>query len=157
MTPKNLLIVYYSVSGNTKLMAELIAEGARQTGVEVTLKRVEECKLDDLIKADGIIVGSPTYFSNVAWQVKKLIDESIVLYEKGRQLKDKVGGCFTAAGTRKDGEDCIRILELTLGQHHRLKILPGIIKASSDPWDDAIKTCRNYGQKIGEEMNQELA
>ncbi len=38
------------------------------------VKRVEECRLNDLAEADGIVIGSPTYFSNVAWQVKKLID-----------------------------------------------------------------------------------
>ena len=90
--------------GSTKRMAEEIGKGAERTGVNVELKRVEECRLNDLVEADGIVIGSPTYFSNVAWQVKKLIDESITLYRRG-QLRDKVGGCFTSAGTRRDGKN----------------------------------------------------
>ena len=117
MGTKRLLIIYYSGTGNTRRMAEEISKGAEQLGIDVEVKRAEDCRLDDLVKADGIIIGSPTYFSNVAWQVKRLIDESIVLY-RGRQLRGKVGGCFTSSGTRRDGKDCIRMLELAFGLHH---------------------------------------
>lgn len=152
MSAKRLLIVYYTATGNTKLMAELIGEGARGLGLDVEIKRVEECRLEDLIEADGIVVGSPTYFSNIAWQVKKLIDESIAQYRNGRQLQGKVGGCFTSAGTKEDAEDCVRMLELALGKHHRMKIVPGIVKASDDPREETIKTCRKYGEEIAEKM-----
>jgi len=152
LNAKHLLIVYFTETGNTKLMAELIGEGARGLGVDVEIKRVEECKLEDLVRADGIVVGSPTYFSNVAWQVKKLIDESIAQYRKKHQLQNKVGGCFTSAGTKEDARDCIRMLELTFGKHHRMKMVPGIIRASDDRWEEVIKTCRKYGEEIAEKM-----
>ena len=152
MSPKYLLIVYYTETGNTKLMAELIGEGARGLGADVEIKRVEECKPEDLVRADGIAVGSPTYFSNVAWQVKKLIDESIAQYRNGRQLRGKVGGCFTSAGTKADAEDCLRMLELALSRHHEMKMVPGITKASDDEWEEAIKTCRKYGEEIAKNM-----
>ena len=58
-------------------MAYDIGEGAHKWGVDVEVKKVEECQLNELLAADGILIGSPTYFSNVSWQVKKLIDESI--------------------------------------------------------------------------------
>ena len=45
------LIVYYSRSGNTKRMAEHVANGARETGVQVDLKSVEEIDLDELQQA----------------------------------------------------------------------------------------------------------
>ncbi len=109
---------------------------------------VEECRLNDLAEADGIVIGSPTHFSNVAWQVKKLIDESITLYRKGHQLRDKVGGCFTSSGTRRDGKDCIRMLELAFGLHHRLKMVPGIIRVSGDKEEEVSKFCRQYGTEI---------
>ena len=147
MAAKRLLIIYYTVAGNTKRMAEEIGKGAELIGVSVELKRVEECRLNDLVEADGIVIGSPTYFSNVAWQVKELIDESITLYRRG-QLKDKVGGCFTSAGTRRDGRDCIRMLELAFGLHHRLKMIPGIIRASGDSEEEASRMCRQYGADV---------
>ena len=132
LATKRLLVTYYTGTGHTKRMAEKISEGAEQLGVEVEVKRIEECRLNDLVEADGIVIGYPTYFSNVAWQVKRLIDESIALYRKGRQLRDKVGGCFTSSRTRSDGEDCIRMLELAFGLHHKMEMIPGIIRASGD-------------------------
>lgn len=122
LATKQLLITYYSGTGNTEKMAEEIAHGAEGLGVEVKVKRIEDSTLNDLAEADGIVVGSLTYFSNVAWQVKKLIDESIVLYNRNHQLKEKVGGCFTASRTRRDSEDCIRMLELAFGLHHNLQM-----------------------------------
>ena len=94
------------------------------------------------------MIGSPTYFSNVAWQVKKLIDESITLYRRGHELRGKVGGCFTSAGTRRDGKDCVRMLELTLGFHHKLKVVGGIIRASDDGEEEVNKMCQQYGREI---------
>jgi NAD(P)H dehydrogenase (quinone) len=149
---KRLLIVYFSGEGATERMAEEICKGAKRFGVLAEVKNVEDCKLDDMVKADGIVVGSPTYFSNVAWQVKKLIDESIELYRKERALKGKVGGCFTSAGTRRDGKNCIRLLEVTLGFHHKMKIVPGIIRASGDEATQMSKMCQQYGEEIGRQI-----
>jgi len=148
---KKLLIVYYTGTGNTGRMAEEIAKGAESLGVKVELKRVEECRLTDLLQADGIVVGSPTYFSNVAWQIKKIIDESIELYG-GKQLKGKVGGCFTSSGTRRDGKDCIRMLELAFGFHHEMKMIPGIIRVSGDSEEETSKTCQRYGMEIAKQL-----
>lgn len=151
MVVKRLLIIYYSRGGNTRKMAEAIRKGAEQLGVEVEVKSVEECALNDLAEASGIVIGSPTYFSNVAWQIKKLIDESIVFYRK-EQLRDKIGGCFTSAGTRRDGKMCIRMLELTLGFHHKLKMVSGIIRASGDEEQEVSARCHRYGMEIATQM-----
>jgi len=152
LATKRLLVVYYTGTGNTKKMAEEISKGAEQLGVNVQIKSVEECELSDLAEADGIVMGSPTYFSNVAWQVKKLIDESITLYRKGHELRGKVGGCFTSAGTRRDGKECVRMLELTLGFHHKLKMVGGIIRESGDKEKEVSKICQEYGMKIAKQI-----
>jgi len=152
LATKRLLVVYYTGTGNTKRMAEEIGKGAERLGVNVEVKSVEECGLSDLAEADGIVIGSPTYFSNVSWQVKKLIDESITLYRREHQLRDKVGGCFTSSGTRRDGKDCIRMLELALGFHHKLRIVPGIIRASGDKDEKTNKMCQQYGIRIAKQI-----
>jgi len=152
LATKQLLIAYYSGTGNTKKMAETIGKGAEWLGITVKLKSVEECSLNDLAEADGIVIGSPTYFSNVAWQVKKLIDESITLYRKEHQLRDKVGGCFTSSGTRRDGKDCIRMLEIAFGFHHGITMVPGVIRASGDNEEEVSKMCQDYGIKIAKQI-----
>jgi len=152
LAAKRLLVVYYTGTGNTKRMAEEIRKGAEQSGVVVEVKSVGECEIGDLADADGIAVGSPTFFSNVAWQVKKLIDESITLYRKGYQLRDRVGGCFTSSGTRRDGKDCIRMLELAFGFHHKMKMVHGIIRASGDGEEEVSEMCQRYGMEIAKQI-----
>jgi NAD(P)H dehydrogenase (quinone) len=152
LTEKRLLVAYYTGTGNTRRMAEAIAKGAERLGVTVEVKEVEECRLNDLVEADGIVIGSPTYFSNVAWQVKKFIDDSISLYRRNHQLSGKVGGCFTSSGTRRDGENCIKMLKLAFGLHHRLKMVPGVIRASGDGEEAVSEICMQYGKKVAEEI-----
>jgi NAD(P)H dehydrogenase (quinone) len=152
LAARKLLVVYYSAAGNTRKMAEVIGASAQNAGVAVSKRKVEECGLDEMAEADGIVVGSPTYFSNVAWQVKKLVDDSIVLYRKDHKLGGKVGGCFTSSGTRRDGIDCIRMLELAFGVHHRMMLVPGIVRASGDGDEEVTRLCEQYGAEIARKM-----
>ncbi len=100
MSSKKVLILYYSGGGNTQKMAKLIAEAMKSGAMNVTVEDTEKFDISQLPKYDGLILGSPTYFSNVAWPVKKVIDESIVHYG-GHKMKGKVAGIFTSAGTMK--------------------------------------------------------
>lgn len=145
---KQLLITYYTGTGKTQWMAQTIADGAREQGVSVKVLPVEDCTVEELHVADGIIIGSPTYFSNMAWQVKKLVDESITLYRRDHLLQDKVAGCFTSSGTKTDGKDCIKTLKVAFGHHHRMKMLEGIIRVSNDPNIKIEQLCKNYGRRI---------
>jgi NAD(P)H dehydrogenase (quinone) len=97
-----ILIVYDSKTGNTEKMASAIAKGAEKIGAEATVKRVEQTKLEDLQSADGIIMGSPTYFGQMSAKLKALIDESIKIHEK---LTGKVGAAFTSAGGTATGAE----------------------------------------------------
>jgi NAD(P)H dehydrogenase (quinone) len=118
------LILYYSGSGNTQKMAKAIAKAMKSSAINVTVKDIGKLDIFSLPKYDSIVLGSPTYFSNIAWQVKKVIDESIVHYRGGR-LKGKVAGIITSAGTGRDGKDCLKMLEVALGFHHGRNVVEG--------------------------------
>ena len=153
MSSKKVLILYYSGGGNTQKMAKVIAEAMKSGGMSVTLEDVEEFDISQLPEYDGILLGSPTYFSNVAWQVKKVIDESIVHYD-GHKMKDKVAGIFTSAGTMKDGRDCLRMLEIALGHHHRMKVMEGIVRVDGEKDREVEKRCREYAKKLLKEIER---
>src|SRR4030043_408042 len=106
MSSKKVLILYYSGSGNTQRMAKAIAEAMKSSAVNVTIEDVGKFDISLLPKYDSIVLGSPTYFSNVAWQVKKVIDESIVHYSGGK-LKGEAAGVFTSAGGKGGGRDFV--------------------------------------------------
>jgi NAD(P)H dehydrogenase (quinone) len=101
---KKVLITYYSRSGNTKKMAQMIAEGLASRSITVNVIPVEEVQIDSLPDYDGFIVGSPNYFGTMAWPVKKFIDESIKYYKK---LEGKVAAAFTSEAAIGGGGDIV--------------------------------------------------
>ncbi|MGD8238061.1 MAG: NAD(P)H-dependent oxidoreductase [Armatimonadota bacterium] len=107
------LIVYYSGTGNTETMAAHVAEGARIDGVDVELKKVGDMKADELLHADGIIVGSPVYYGLMSAQIKQLFDESVKFH--GR-LTGKVGGGFASSANIGGGNEVtiLSILQMML-------------------------------------------
>ena len=153
MASKKVLILYYSGSGNTKKMAKAIAEAMKSKAMNVTVEDVGKFDVSLLPKYDGIVLGSPTYFSNVAWQVKKAIDESIVHYGSGR-LKGKVAGIFTSAGTGRDGKDCLKMLEVALGFHHGMKVVEGILRVDGENDQEVEKRCQEYGKRLVREIEK---
>ncbi len=151
--PKTLLVIYHSNSGRTEKMALRLGKGAEKAGLNVVLKKVAACTLDDLAGADGIAVGSPTQYSNVAWQVKKFLDETTLsFYAKGGSLRNKGCGCFTSTGAYTDGKECLRMLELAFGVALKMKIVPGVILESKDVDEGNLSACFDLGHKIATEM-----
>ena len=57
-----ILLTYYSLSGHTKKMAELILEGMKKEEVDVSFKSIDELKVDELLDYQGIVIGSPVYY-----------------------------------------------------------------------------------------------
>jgi NAD(P)H dehydrogenase (quinone) len=98
-----ILVVYDSKTGNTEKMALAVAEGAEQIrGVEVSVKRVGQTSVKDLLSVDGIVMGSPTYYGQMSAKLKALIDESVEIHGK---LEGKVGAAFTSSGGTATGAE----------------------------------------------------
>lgn len=97
-----ILVSYFSETGHTEKMARHIAETAKGMGADVALKRIEDTDFKELPNYDGIIIGSPTYYGSMAWQVKKLFDDSVKLHGK---LQGKIGGAFTSAANIGGGNE----------------------------------------------------
>ena len=153
MSAKTALILYYSGSGNSRKMAKAIAEAMKSAAVNVTVEDVEKFNISSLPNYDGIVLGSPTYFSNVAWQVKKVIDESIVHY-RGGKLRGKVAGIFTSAGTSSNGKDCLKMLQVALGFHHGMKVVEGILRVDGESDKEVEKRCQEYGKRLLKEIGK---
>ena len=96
------LVVYYSRTGNTEKMARQIAETVAEDGLDVECKSVAETSVDDLLAADGIVMGSPTYYGTMCSELKKLIDDSV---EYHGRLEGKVGAAFTSSGVLGGGNE----------------------------------------------------
>lgn len=99
----NILVLYYSKGGNTRRLAEAVAEGvARVEGVVPVLKKAEEVGKEDFVDAAGIIAGSPVYFGSMAAQLKKAFDDFVGVRKK---MENKVGAAFATAGDATGGKE----------------------------------------------------
>jgi NAD(P)H dehydrogenase (quinone) len=95
-----ILIVYDSKTGHTEKMALAVAKGAEITGTTVTVKKATQTTPEDLLSADGIIMGSPVYFGQMTAKLKQVIDDSVKVF---RKLDGKVGGAFASSGGLASG------------------------------------------------------
>ena len=123
------LIVFYSMYGHIRQMAEAVAVGVREVpGCEPIIKRVPEtlsedvlskmgalevqksmahipvAHVDDLADADAIIFGTPTRFGNMCGQMRQFLDSTGQLWAKG-SLVGKVGSVFTSSATQHGGQE----------------------------------------------------
>lgn len=151
--PAKVLIVYFSRSGNTARMAELVAEGVRLGGAEPVIKPVEEAKINDLAEAQGILLGSPTYYGSMAAEIKRFIDASVKLHG---QLAGKVGGAFTSSGGIAGGNETA-VLDMLKALLIHGMVIPGNVSgdhygpvAVGAPDQRSADQCRQMGKIIGQ-------
>jgi len=103
--PADVLIAYYTLSGTTQSLAQIVARGANEVkGVNVLLKPIGDVTIDDLLEAEGIILGSPTYYGNMAGPMKSFID-SLGLEHGSPFLAGKIGGAFATGGGSGGGKE----------------------------------------------------
>jgi NAD(P)H dehydrogenase (quinone) len=133
-------------------MAALVAEGARTCGdLDVVVKRAESTTNGDLRKADGIIVGSPTYYGLMSARVKALFDRSVKIHGK---LEGKVGGAFSSSGGVASGAETtiLSILEAMLIHGMIVQGWAGAghygAAAVGEPDEREEKRCRALGEAV---------
>jgi len=98
-----ILVLYFSKSGNTKELAGIIAQGVEQVdGVTALLKHTREVTKDDFSNAQGIIAGSPVYFGTMAAELKKVFDDFVGVR---RKMEGKVGAAFATSGDPTGGKE----------------------------------------------------
>lgn len=143
------LVVYHSGTGNTKAMAEAVAEGAKEVaGVEVILKEAEQASVDDLIDADAIAFGSPTYFSYMAGALKALFDKA---YLSRSEIAGKPFAAFTSGG---GGEArSLQSIE-SIGVSCRLQKTCLGIAVARMPTESQKGACRNMGVTLSKAIKK---
>ena len=119
-----ILVLYHSAYGHIETMAQAVAEGARETGAQVDIKRVPETAPEDVARAahfkldqaapiatiaeladyDAIIIGAGTRFGRMNSQMAAFLDQAGGLWAKGA-LNGKVGAAFTSTATQHGGQE----------------------------------------------------
>ncbi|MFC1548878.1 flavodoxin family protein [Candidatus Omnitrophota bacterium] len=149
---KKIAIIYYSRTGNTEAMARLVEEGVKtESDIQVELKSVEDFPAEKALDYDGLIVGSPTYYGSMAYQVKRFFDDSVAFHGK---LSGKVGAAFSSAANIGGGN------ETTITDILKAMLIHGMVVQGDHTGDHygpvsigapdgrVEKQCRALGKKI---------
>ena len=101
-------ILYYSQTGKTKTMAEVIAEGARTVeGTEVRLFDLDNIDYGYVKESQAVIFGTPTYLADMCWQMKKFFDTRL-----DYRLAGKIGSAFSTEGSPHGGGGELAIMTI---------------------------------------------
>ena len=147
MPSPRIMVLYYSMFGNTYRMAKSICDGIEKEGCEAVLRTVPElvpenviqanpamkkareeqkavgvATVDELAGVDGIILGSPTRFGNMSSQLRNFLDQTGSLWVKGA-LVDKPAGVFCCTASMHGGQETTLISMMFTLIHHGAMIL----------------------------------
>jgi NAD(P)H dehydrogenase (quinone) len=170
------LVLFYSRSGATSKMAQLIGRGVEQvTGIEARIRTVPNvsantqateptipdsgavfCSEDDLRNCSGLILGSPTRFGNMAAAMKSYIDSTGALWASGA-LIDKPCAVFTSTSSLHGGQEST-LLSMALPLLHHGMVFCGL------PYSEAALNTTSTGgtpygasHLAGTDSNQEIS
>ena len=150
-----ILVLYFSKSGNTKKLAEEIARGVRDTGENVVVKSSDEVVKDDFLQSSGIIAGSPVYFGVMAAELKKVFDDFVGIR---RQMENKVGAAFATGGHPSGGKETTMFSILQCMMIYGMIIVGDPMDASGhygvacekEPDETACHDARKLGARVAE-------
>ncbi|MEJ2089071.1 MAG: NAD(P)H-dependent oxidoreductase [Gammaproteobacteria bacterium] len=109
MEKKHLLIVYHTQTGNTLRLAEAVVKGATNElieGVEVRFLLAAEAGPEDLLWADGLLLGTPENFGYMSGGMKDFLDRTF--YPVEGKILSLPYAIFISAGN--DGSGALRAI-----------------------------------------------
>jgi multimeric flavodoxin WrbA len=144
---KKIIVIYHSQQyGNTKILAEALAEGVREAGGEVNLINTNERRvtLEEFLSSDALAIGTPDYFSYVAGTIKTFFDDIYLWDQSGKPVKGKPAVFFCSHG---GGGGKVKQPFESLA--HRFFQQVGETVSSGRPISDgAKKKCRELGKEL---------
>jgi NAD(P)H dehydrogenase (quinone) len=162
--PVRVLVAYHSESGNTERLAQAIRTGAASVeGVEVTLRKTAAFKLDEIVRYDGIIVGTPVHWFNMSAETKRFVDGiGNALWRANATGDGKTAGAFCTGGHSSMGKDAARMAILSAFLTMRFLVIGGVEsegfgtlgpEATTGPSDPGLseretEEARRYGQRF---------
>jgi flavorubredoxin len=136
------LVVYCSMTGNTKAAAEAVAEGARAAGADVILKTGIEAQPQDLMNCDAVGLGSYDAFSYIGGGLKDFLDRAY--YPTQGKVTDKPYGAFITHGG--GGEACASVEYLA--KAFKLKEVAPTVSVTGKPSGQALASLKELGAKL---------
>jgi menaquinone-dependent protoporphyrinogen IX oxidase len=147
------LIVYESKYGNTRLVAETITEGMKQvSGIQATVAELKDVNLTTIANFDAILIGSPNHMGAATRGIRKFIDKLGDL-----KLEKKRGAVFDTY-LAKDFEKAVKKMEKQIAEKVTgiSLVAPGLsimVNGMKGPVSDGeLPKCREFGSTIARKL-----
>ena len=140
------IVVYLSTSGNTKIMAEAIANGIESKHVDVKAVSFYDAKPEDIREAEAIAVGSSTFYYKMLIPMEKFMNETLA----STSPEGKLGAAFGSYGW--SGEAPILIAEKM--REMGMVVIDPVLRILHKPTDKDIQECKRLGIDIAEKLKQ---
>ncbi|MCX6626401.1 MAG: NAD(P)H-dependent oxidoreductase [Candidatus Solibacter sp.] len=128
-SPVRILIAYHSRTGNTAKMAAAVREGAASVGdVEIVFRKVAEVTAEDIVKADGIVLGTPVEWGNLSAEAKGFLDRvGAALGKAGATYGEgRTAAVFCTAGSPSNGQEMERLYAIAAFLAMRFVVVGGV-------------------------------
>jgi len=146
---KRILIVYHSQEkGNTKRMAELVAQGCRkQPGIDVELVNVNEKRvdMDAAEKADAYALGSPDYFTLMAGGLKQFFDDIMLA---SWHKKQTLGKPYVAFLTHGGGGGAIKSIDKLADACKLVRVADNVVCKGAPEMPADVKSAIALGEAL---------
>ena len=139
------VVVYLSTSGNTKAMADAIAEGARSRNLDAKAVNFHEVRVEELKDADAIAIGSSTFHYKMLPPMEKFIES----LEKAK-IKAKVGAAFGSYGW--SGEAPVMIAEKM--RELGMDVIDPVLRIQYQPVEKDLEECKRLGKDIANKVKK---
>lgn len=133
------LIVYNSTTGNTKAMADAIAEGARSLKLDTEVADAFNVTPEEVMAADAIGFGVPTFNYHAAKPILKLLDDLA-----GKDVKGKLAIVFGSYGWSGQGAPVVAERLRQMG----FKVMDPVIRAKYKPTENELDGCQLLGKDV---------
>jgi len=168
--PIRILVAFHSQTGNTEKMAQAIRKGAASVeGVEVTVRKTADVKDQEILQADGILVGTPVYWSNLSAETKRFLERvGDVLWKAKSNGDGRTAGAFCTGGGVAMGKDLARLSILSALLTMRFTVIGGVDdsgfgtlgpEATTGPADPGVsdkeqKEAQDFGERFARMTRQ---
>ena len=133
------LIVYNSTTGNTKAMADAIAEGARSLKLDTEVVDAFNVTPEEIMAADAVGFGVPTFNYHAAKPILKILDDLA-----GKNVNGKVAIVFGSYGWSGQGAPVVAERLRQMG----FKVMDPVIRAKYKPTDNELEGCQLLGKDV---------
>ena len=138
------IVVYLSTSGNTKSMAEAIANGIESRNIDAKAVSFYDVKPEDLNDAEAIAIGSSTFYYKMLPPMEKFINETLASSDP----KGKIGAAFGSYGW--SGEAPVMIAEKM--REMGMNVIDPVLRILHKPTDKDVEECKRLGIDIAEKL-----